>query len=93
MPRKSSTMAKINDTITILADLIKQAQEEINTYVEDAEKYRELKPMLNKLAARTGGQDKTGGQDDTGGQDKTGGQNRPPKGSRKKNNAADRNET
>jgi hypothetical protein len=53
MPKKSSIMAKIGDTLTVLTGYVKDAQEEMTGYMEDAEKYRELKPVLNKLAART----------------------------------------
>jgi hypothetical protein len=64
MARKSSNMAKLNDLVASLTGLVKEVQDEMAGYMEDAEKYRELKPVLNKLANRTASQDSNGGQPD-----------------------------
>jgi hypothetical protein len=54
MPRKSSIMAKLSDSVTSLTGMVEEAQKEMAGYMEDAEKYRELKPMLNKITNRIG---------------------------------------
>ncbi len=63
MPRKSSTIAKLWDLAQELTETINKVKDETNSYVEDAERYRELKPMLDKIANRPGkpatGQDTT----------------------------------
>lgn len=53
MPRKSSIMAKIKDTVKELSGQVDQAIAEAAGYIEDAEKYRELKPVIARLTART----------------------------------------
>jgi hypothetical protein len=62
MPKKSSNIAKLIEMVASLTGLVIDVQNEMAGYMEDAEKYRELKPMLNKIASRTAASELTGQQ-------------------------------
>ncbi len=75
--KKSSALANIMDIVhqagKLFNDLEKQLsdyQDEESTIREEAEKYREIKPFLNKMLTKT--QETTGNQAETDNQETTG---------------------
>jgi hypothetical protein len=87
MARKSSNIAKLHEMVASLTGLVIDVQNEMAGYMEDAEKYRDLKPMLNKIASRTAipkttdrqaGEEMTGHHDSDDNTQNTSGQDTPP---------------